>query len=229
MNILIISDLHIPYHHQDAFAFLAALNKKFNFDIIKNVGDLIDHHTSSFHDTEYGTLSPKEEFDRQVQYVAELYKMFPKMTISLGNHDNIPVRKIKTIGISPELLKDYTQLYGTKGWKWVDKEFFSVQRGEKCLMTHAMGGNTLTNATRHSFNSVQGHFHSKFGIEYFADCEILKWSMTVGCLIDPNSEAFKYNASSAGRPILGCGGIIDGLPTLFPMRLDKRGRWNKKI
>lgn len=229
LNTIIISDTHFPYHHPDTFAFLAAIKKKYKIQIVKHVGDVIDHHTASFHEIEYGTLSPKEEHERCVHYVQILYKMFPKMTISLGNHDNIPARKAKLAGLSPALFRDYNHLYGTKGWKWVNKELFKINKDEECLLVHSMGGNTLTNATKHSFNSVQGHHHSKFGIEYFADCAVLKWSMTVGCLIDPNSEAFKYNASSAGRPIIGCGAIINDMPIAIPMRLNRKGRWIGKL
>ena len=50
--ILCISDLHIPYHHPQAFDFLKALKKKLNPDLIVNGGDELDKHALSFHDSD---------------------------------------------------------------------------------------------------------------------------------------------------------------------------------
>mgnify|MGYP003679021094 CR=1 FL=1 len=43
-SILCISDLHIPYHHPQAFDFLKALKKKINPDLIVCGGDELDKH-----------------------------------------------------------------------------------------------------------------------------------------------------------------------------------------
>ena len=45
-SVLVISDLHIPYHHPDAFKFLAALKKKYKPDLVVNIGDEIDQHSN---------------------------------------------------------------------------------------------------------------------------------------------------------------------------------------
>jgi predicted phosphodiesterase len=39
-RILVISDLHIPYHHQDAFKFLKAIKKEFKPDTIINMAEI---------------------------------------------------------------------------------------------------------------------------------------------------------------------------------------------
>jgi len=31
------------------------------------------------------------------------------------------------------------------------------------------------------------------------------------------------------RPIIGCGVILNGLPKLLPMVLNKGGRWNREL
>lgn len=83
------------------------------------------------------------------------------------------------------------------------------------LMQHAFGTNTLLNATRFSHNSIQGHHHSKFGVEYYADKSKLRWSMSVGCLVDPDSVAARYAAGSAHtRAILGTGVLLGDTNTL---------------
>ena len=50
--VLIISDLHIPYHHKDSFAFLKEVKKVFKPDNVVNIGDLLDFHAISMHDSD---------------------------------------------------------------------------------------------------------------------------------------------------------------------------------
>ena len=79
-SVLVISDLHIPYHHPDAFKFLAALKKKYKPDLVVNIGDEIDQHSISFHNHHPDLKSPGDELRAARVYVKELEKIFPKMT-----------------------------------------------------------------------------------------------------------------------------------------------------
>ena len=52
-KVMVIGDLHIPYHHKDSFAFLRALKKKYKgFDLVVNIGDELDQHAISMHDND---------------------------------------------------------------------------------------------------------------------------------------------------------------------------------
>jgi len=48
-------------------------------------------------------------------------------------------------------------------------------------------------------------------------------------LIDQKSMAFNYAKNFRTRFIIGCGIIIDGIPRLLPMVLNKKGDWIGKI
>jgi len=226
---LVISDTHFPYQHPDTFKFLEAIADVYDIQQVKHTGDMVDNHTGSYHEIEYGTLSAKEEHRQAKKNVQRLYELFPEMNVIIGNHGSMSYRKAKTAGIPEEHLKSYNDMYDVD-WNWMDKDYFKVDKYNSCLLVHTMGANTLSNARNHSHHSIQGHHHGKFGIEYFGDTEVLRWSMTVGCLINPHHPAFNYGAGATlNRPILGCGGIIDNQPMLFPMQLTKSGRWNNKV
>ena len=228
-NCIIISDCHSPYHHRDTLAFLEAIKYEYDIEIAKNVGDIVDNHTASFHDIEYGCLSPKDEFLQARKFCQELAEIFPEMTISTGNHCIMTHRKAKMAGISLDHIKSYNEIYGVN-WDWVDHDWFKVNEFNHCMMVHAMSKTTLTNAKTHSHCSIQGHHHGTYGLEYFADKQVLRWSMTVGCLIDPDSPAFNYaKGNTNNRPIIGCGAIVNDMPMLIPMQLRKSGRWNKRV
>ena len=229
-NCIFISDTHFPYHHKSTFVFLEAIQDAYDIKIAKSVGDLVDNHTGSFHPIEYGTHSAQEEHILAKKAVRRLNDMFPEMTVSLGNHCIMTERKAKIAGIPLDHIRGYNDMYGISGWDWVFKDYFKVDKYNNCLMVHSMSTNTLTNAKTHSHHSVQGHYHGTFGIEYFADTEVLRWSMTVGCLIDTTSNAFNYGKGFTNKkPILGCGALIDDRPILIPMQLTKSGSWNGRL
>jgi len=229
-NCLIISDTHFPYEHKDTFKFLAAIKDAYDIKIVKHSGDLADNHTASYHEIEYGTLSAKDEYRATKRKAQQLSEIFPEMTIVLGNHCKMSHRKAKTAGIPEEHLKSYNAMYGVD-WNWSDKDYFPISgKDDMCLLTHAMSSSTLNNAKIHSHSSIQGHHHSAFGLEYFADTEKIRFAMTVGCLIDHRSPAFNYaKAATSKRPILGCGAIIENRAILIPMVLKKSGKWNLQL
>jgi len=229
-NILIISDLHAPYQHRDALTFLKAVKNKYNIKHVKCVGDAIDNHSGSFHTIEYNTLSAKEEHEQAKQFMKKLHEEFPKMTMIIGNHSSMSYRKAKEACIPLDHIKSYNELYETPGWNWTSREFFELSNGQKCMIVHNMSSSTLNNAAKHSFCTIQGHFHSNFQICYYADADMIRWSMTTGCLIDTHSPAFNYGrGATINRPVLGCGAIINNKPILIPMVLNDNGRWNKKV
>lgn len=228
-NTIIISDTHFPYQHKDTIAFLGAIKDCYSIKIAKHSGDLTDNHFSSYHEIEPGTLSGQDELKESIKVIKQLEELFPELTVVEGNHDALTKRKAKTAGIPEEHIRHPNELYGVN-WDWVEKDFFVVNKNNNCLLSHSLSGNTLGNARQFSHSSIQGHHHSLFGIEYFGDSNTLRWAMTVGCLINDHSPAFRYNKRSVlKRPIIGCGAIIDDMPILIPMVLNKSGRWNRRL
>jgi hypothetical protein len=89
-----------------------------------------------------------------------------------------------------------------------------------------MSVSTRRNVEQAGLCFVQGHHHGTFELLYHGTPESLNWGLTIGCLIDDSSLAFAYNKNTIKRPVIGCGGLVDGEPRLFPMPLKRGGRWN---
>ena len=72
-SILVISDLHIPYHHQDSFAFLKEIKKEFKPDFFVNIGDLLDFHAINMHTHDPDLYSAGHELKAARKYIHELH------------------------------------------------------------------------------------------------------------------------------------------------------------
>ncbi len=62
-------------------------------------------------------------------------------------------------------------------------------------------------------------------ISYQSTPEKLIFDMHTGCLADDKSLALGYNKINVRRPIVSVGIIINGVPQIVPMILNKNGRW----
>jgi len=87
-NILLISDLHIPYHNIEAVTIALDYGKKEKVNTIFINGDLIDNHQISKFESDPKKRSVKQEFDATREFLVQLRKAFPKALIYWlkGNH-----------------------------------------------------------------------------------------------------------------------------------------------
>jgi len=228
-RILVISDLHIPYHRKDSFDFLKEIKKQFKPDTIINIGDEIDCHALSFHESNPDLPSAGHELSIAKEYIKELENIFPEMTLLDSNHSSLIYRRGIKHGIPRGFLREYNEFLNVKKWKWVDDLVLTLPNKQRCLFTHGKSADVIKVSQIHSMNCVQGHFHSKFRIDYWANPDNLLWGMQVGCLIEQKNMAFHYAKNFKTKFVMGCGMIIDSIPKLMPMVLDKNGKWIGKI
>lgn len=225
-TILILPDMHIPYHHKHAFKFLAAVKKKFKPDKIICLGDEIDAHSLSMHDHDPNLESPSRELEMCLSALKVIYKIFPKVDLVESNHGSLVYRRAKKHGLPKRVMKSYNDiLEAPKTWVWHPDLLIHSTDKKPIYFCHGQSSDVLKNSKNKSMNYVQGHHHSKFEIRYWANSLNLYWGVTSGCLIDYKSLAFEYGIVMLDKPILGCTVVINGHPQLVPMVLDKNGDW----
>lgn len=228
--ILVISDMHRPFHHPDTDAFLKEIKRVYQPDKVVCIGDEVDKHAMSFHDSDPDLPSAGDELQEAIESLQPLYKLFPEMSLVDSNHGSMVYRKGKHHGIPRKYLRSYNEvLEAPKGWKWSMDLTLTCSDGSKVYFHHGLKKNGLQVAQQLGINFVQGHFHNDFQVNYSSSPDKLIWNMTVGCLIDDHSLAFAYNKNTLGRPIIGCGIIIDGQPMLIPMMLKRGGAWTGRL
>ncbi len=220
----------MPYEHKDMFKFLAALKKKYKPTLIVNIGDEVDSHDLSFHDSDKDLASAGDELEQATAKIKQMEKLFPSMVLVDSNHGSLAIRKMKANGIPLKYLKPFKDVYGVSDkWQWVNDLNVKLPSGQNCYFAHGIIKNGKQLAAQRGTCVVQGHYHTEFRIDYVSNPDNLLWSMQVGCLIDKKSLAFAYDKLNLNRPVIGTGLIIDSQPVLVPMLLDKNGRWTGKL
>lgn len=228
-SVLVISDTHIPYHHPDLFDFLSDIRRTYKPDKIVHIGDEVDNHAMSYHDSDPDLRSAGDELRHARQYVKQMEKLFPKMELLESNHGSLYFRKAKTHGIPRSAMKPYAEMLGVKNWRWHFDITLYMPDQQPVYFHHGKNKDVLKLSKNMGMSAVQGHFHSEFNIKYWGNPERLNWGMNVGCLIDDESYAMAYNKATLDRPIIGLGIILEGQPMLIPMVKRRDGRWNGKL
>ena len=234
MKILCISDTHYPYAHQDHLHFLKEVKSKYKFspkDKYIMMGDELDYSALSFHDSDPDLPNSTKELELAKEDIKKLEKVFPKLDLLNSNHGSMVYRKRKFHGFPQQVLKNYADILevNNKNWKWHDSLIVKDKFGSY-YFTHNMNADCLKSAQALNYEGyVQSHYHSRFELKYFSSPEALRWGMTIGCLINKDSLAFAYSRVNIKRPVLGCAVILEGIPQLIPMVLEKGGKWIGKI
>lgn len=229
-NILFISDMHIPYGHPDTYQFLKAIKEVLKPELVVCLGDELDYHAISFHKPNPDLLSPGDELNLAIKQIQPYFELFPEMLLVDSNHGSLVYRKVKDAGIPIHVIKPYNDVIGApKGWSWHEDLLITTKDDSKVYVCHGRSNNTLKESQLHGMNFVSGHWHSTYGINYWANKERLYWSMSCGCLVDQKSLAYEYAKNFSKKFIVGTGVLMNGQPRLLPMMLNQNGRWTRKL
>ncbi len=228
-SILVISDMHHPYSHPDTVPFLKAVKAKYKPDQIVCIGDEADFHDASFHDSDPDLDSAGVELQKAIEGLKPIYKLFPNCIVVESNHGSMVLRKALVGKIPRKAIKSYNEvLDAPKGWKWAFDCIIETPLGP-VYFCHGKSGTPGRLASLYGMSTVQGHFHEKAQVTYISTPEKLMFDCHTGCLADDKSMALGYNKVNPKRPIVSLVVIINGIPQIIPMVLNRSGRWIKSL
>lgn len=219
-RVLFISDMHIPYHNPGLLPFLDKLKRRYEPTRIICLGDELDKHAMSFHDSDPDLDSAGKELEASLPVIAELEKMFPTMDLIDSNHGSMVYRKAHAHGFPRRYIRPYNEVLEVgKGWTWHHDMTVTLPDGQDVYIHHGKTVEAIRTSQLMGMSHVCGHFHESLGVKYWANPRGLYWGMNSGCLIDPKSLAFAYNKINPKRPIIGTTLVIDGVPRIEVMKL----------
>ena len=109
-RVLIIGDTHCPFDLDTYLDFLVDTYKKYNCNKVIHIGDELDHHYSSYHETDANGMGGGEELEFAINRLARYYKEFPDVDVIIGNHSRLIMRKAQSGGIPKEWMRDYNDV-----------------------------------------------------------------------------------------------------------------------
>lgn len=214
-KILVVGDLHSPFTREGYLEFCQDIYRKYDCNEVIFIGDLIDNHFSSFHDTDPDGHGAAEELRLAKQQIQKWYKAFPKASVCIGNHDLIPVRKAFNAGLSKLWIKPISEVLDTPNWIY-EEEFYI----NEVLYTHGTGRKANKRMHADLISVIQGHYHSESYVEYSVGKFKKMFAMQIGCGVDDKSYAMAYG-KHFDKMHINCGVVLENgtLPILEYMKL----------
>ena len=203
-NVLVIGDLHEPFCLDGYLEHCIETYNKYKCNEVVFIGDIIDNHASSYHETDPDGHSAGQELKMAIQRIKQWYSAFPKATVIIGNHDRLIMRKAYSSGLSKLWIKDYAEVLGTPGWNFTE----SIEIDD-VLYIHGEGGTARARVRRDLQSVVQGHLHSQAYIDWCVGAKFKLFGMQVGCGVDHRSYAMAYGKEGP-KPAIACGVILQG-------------------
>ena len=214
-NILVIGDLHAPFTLPKYLKFCREQQELYDCGTVVFIGDVIDNHYSSYHESDPDGYGAGEELDRAIDMIADWYHTFPKATVIIGNHDRLVYRKAYSSGVSKRWIRDYKDVLQTSGWDFVENiELFGID------INHGEGGTAKNRMKTELKSQVQGHLHSQLYVEYAVGANFIIFGMQCGCGVDNKAYAMSYGKNFK-KPAIGCGVVLNKgtLPIAIPMKM----------
>ena len=203
-RVLVVGDLHSPFDLDSYFDHCVEVYERYNCNRVVFIGDVIDNHYSSYHETDANGMGGGQELELAIKRLERYYHRFPDAHVTVGNHDRIIMRKAQSGGVPKEWIKDYQEVLRTPKWKYVtDVEIDGV------LYIHGEAGTAKTKARADMRSTVQGHLHTQAYTEYFVGANSRVFGTQVGCGIDAKSYAMAY-MKVGKKPAIGCAVVLGG-------------------
>lgn len=214
-RVLVIGDLHAPFIRYGYLQFCQEIYNKYQCNTVVLIGDIIDNHYSSYHESDPDGHSAGTELLKAKDEINNWYRAFPRAKVCIGNHDAIPSRKAMTSGLSASWIKTVGEVVETPNWNY--SEDFIIDGNLYC---HGTGRKARNRAKGDLISVIQGHYHSESYVEYFVGRHYKIFAMQVGCGVDDKSYAMAYG-KHFNKMHINCGVVLENgnLPILEFMKL----------
>lgn len=202
-RILVIGDIHAPFELERYLDFCKETYAKHLCNQVVFIGDIIDNHYTSYHETSSDGMGGADELECAIEAVRLWKESFPVADVIIGNHDRLVMRKAQTSDIPSAWIKSYNEVLGTN-WNWVERIVY-----DNVQYIHGEGGTARTKAKNDMMSTVQGHVHTQAYVEWMVGRNFRIFGMQVGCGVDGSSYAAAY-AKHFKKQAIGCGVVLGG-------------------
>ena len=220
-DVLIVSDLHIPYTDVNLLATATAVAGMFSIKKMVSVGDFFDFERLSKFDFGADVTTPAQDLYMGSTLLSKLRKQFSEIWLLRGNHDERLIKFLKTIKrmyeTHPELA-EYSGIIGTDMSKtaWEQyKEFLEMDGVHVSNHPKALIDNKFLVVHPSSYSMVPGNVEERIVQKY--------WKHVIGT--HGHDSCLRFDRS--GMFIVGrIGGLVDANKIFYKqMRVTTHPEW----
>ena len=204
-NVLVIGDLHEPFCLDAYLDFCLEQYDTYNCNQVIFIGDIIDNHYSSYHETSADGMGGADELELSIKRISRWYRAFNQKgtKVIIGNHDRMIMRKAQTSAIPSKWIKSYKEVLDVPNWDFVERfEQDEVQ------YIHGEGGTARTKCRADMMNTVQGHLHTQCYTEHYVGKNFRVFGTQCGSGIKFSEYSFAY-AKYGKKPAIGCAVVLN--------------------
>ena len=205
-NVLFIGDTHIPFMLEGYLEFCREEQQKWDCGRVVHIGDVMDFHAISYHESDPDGLSAGDELTASQTQLAQLFAMFPDADSLEGNHCKLVARKAMTAGLSKRMVRTLAEILDAPPtWQFHDEldiHGVSVSHG-------GAGGDAQRMATHSRQSTVNGHRHSLAYVHWLVSKKDAIFGMQVGCGMNDKSYAAAYRRPMPKKSVISCGILLD--------------------
>jgi len=212
-KVLIIGDLHEPFCLDGYLEFCVDTYYKYKCNRVVFIGDIIDSHYCSYHETDPDGLGGGDELNLAISKIKKWYKAFPKADVTIGNHDLIVMRKAHTGGIPKRWIKSFNEVLEVPGWNFTDEVII-----DDVLYCHGIGSKAHVKAQKNMQSTACGHHHIECYVMWYVGKKEKIFALQTGSGLDIKSYAAAYGKWFP-KPAIAVG-IVDGGHTAFNVLMD---------
>jgi len=223
MRIIVLGDIHFPYHNDKALKEALYITKQVKPTHIVQIGDLYDQYCFSRF-TKKNIALPEDELRSSFQLASRTWLRVRQLGTEgvkayqiLGNHDiRLIKRAEERLPEAQELIKkSLMELYRFKGVKTIEDDRKELCIGNITFMhgyRSRLGDHMRFNRTR----TVVGHSHTG-GVVYEQYSNDILWELNAGYLADETAEPLRYRPQTTSKWTLGVGLVDERGPRFIPI------------
>lgn len=222
MKIVVLGDIHFPFHNERALKKALALIKKEKPTHVVQIGDLYDQYAFSRFSRK-NIMLPDEELGRARASACQMWSTIRKSVPGvrcyqiLGNHDlRLIKRAQERLPEAQDLVTESVlELYRFEKVTTVedDREELILSN---ILFHHGYRSKLGDHMKFNSQNTVVGHSHTGGVVFEQRDGRII-WELNAGYLADESAEPLKYRPQRTSKWTLGIGIIDKHGPRFVPL------------
>jgi predicted phosphodiesterase len=207
---LILSDIHLPFHDEDALALAIEYGMNHKVDALILNGDILDCYDVSRFGKELRRPKISEELEMGRQFLKYVSEQFPRVLYKIGNHEErmraYVLRNARELGDLNEVSLEYLLRFHEYKIEAVNREM--IKLGNLIVLHgHELGESVFSpvNPARGFFlkakaSTLMGHYHqvSHHSESNLNGEQVGVWSTGCLCNLSPEYRPYAYTKWSNG-------------------------------